>query len=701
MAANRPSVVSGSQKPGALHTLLLALVFSLAFMGLALADLYGEFRHLASGDVMSSIGEQIRSSPIVRARIIVGIAKIVALHLAFGVVAWSFSRLTLVAFPSLGRRAYFVVAGWCVTLAFLVGLANAELFPWSRTGKWSRTVEDFLSFPVPLWPLLAAALGALLGTMMVVCIRRTSASRHMPRFAAWSAVLLMLVITLQKLPMGTDESDQVQGRTSAPNIVLIGIDSLRPDLVGRRDQVGYTPSLTAFTEAGHRFVDATTPLARTFPSWIAMLTGKRPITTGIRENLLSKSMVDVTTIADILAEAGYQTVYATDEVRFSNIDTSYGFESTLTPRIGVTDFLLGGLTDFPLTNLVANTRVGNWLFPDTYANRAAAVTYDPQTFVDRIDRNVRRDGRPVFLAMHLTLPHFPYRWRAEDDSVFSRAADSAYAYLSSVVEVDRQFAAITRVLEAKGLLDNTLVVVFSDHGEGLNLPADREVLFEAAAQGIDGVPIWSAGHGNTVLSDSQFEIFMAARAFGVPGFGESKALHSVPVSIEDVAPTVLDVAGIPVERFGFDGYSFASLLRGTGTKAEQQFGPGPVARIRFTESAYTTPALQEGAADDVTLMKESVGFYRMNNETGWIEFNDKFWPYLLQIRERAAIGPTKLLAALPARQAGYSSFILVPRTGGLPVRLMGRPDPATDAEASALWDALAREYEGEIGAPAP
>jgi arylsulfatase A-like enzyme len=699
MAANKVPAAMGRRMPETLGTLLLALALALGIMGLALADLHDQFRHVTAGDVMSSIEEQIRSSPTVRARIYAYLAKITALHLALGVVAWCSTLLSFMAFPSLRRRPYAVVVVWCVALAFFVGLVNADRFPWSRTGKWSRTVEDFLSLPVPLWPIVAAGLCTLLAAMLVSYFRREGVSRHMPRIAAWSAVLLMVVLTLRNVSLAGSEGELDPG--AAPNIVLIGIDSLRPDLVGKRDQVGYTPSLTAFTESGHRFVDATTPLARTFPSWMSMLTGKRPTTTGIRENLVPRSTINVTTIAEILSNSGYQTIYATDEVRFSNIDSSYGFESTLTPRIGVTDFLLGGLTDFPLTNLLANTRVGKWLFPDTYANRAAAVTYDPQTFVDRIDREVRPDGRPLFLAMHLTLAHFPYRWRAEEDSVFSRASDTSYAYISSVVEVDRQFAGITRVLESKGLLENTFVVVFSDHGEGLNLPADREVMFAAARQGVEGIPIWSAGHGNTVLSDSQFEIFMAARAFGVPGFSDSRALHSDPVSIEDIAPTVLEIAGIAGEQFGFDGLSFASQIRGSGAKGGQADGLETVPRIRFTESAYTTPSLQEGAVDDVALMKESVGFFRVNRESGWIEVDDASWPYLLQIRERAAIGPTKMLAAVPARQAGFSSFVLVPRAGGSPVRLTERPDLEMDPEAAALWDALASEYDGEIGAPTP
>ena len=55
---------------------------------------------------------------------------------------------------------------------------------------------------------------------------------------------------------------------------------------------------------------------------------------------------------------GYQTIYATDEVRFANIDQSFGFDQLITPPIGAADFLLGKAGDLPLVNLVSPTRVG-------------------------------------------------------------------------------------------------------------------------------------------------------------------------------------------------------------------------------------------------------------------------------------------------------------------------------------------------------
>src|SRR5688572_32859176 len=162
------------------------------------------------------------------------------------------------------------------------------------------------------------------------------------------------------------------------------MDSLRADLVDERLSPHVTPNTEAFMKSAMRFTNAYTPLARTFPSMVTMLTGRHPHDTGAIMNLLPRDLIDDSeSLPRALSRAGYETVYSMDEVRFANIDTSYGFDQTITPPIGATEFLIEMLVDTPLSNLVINTRLGSWLFPHAHANRAIAITYDPDTFVDR------------------------------------------------------------------------------------------------------------------------------------------------------------------------------------------------------------------------------------------------------------------------------------------------------------------------------
>ncbi len=130
-----------------------------------------------------------------------------------------------------------------------------------------------------------------------------------------------------------------------PNIIFLGIDSLRYDEVLRTGDSN-TPNVDAFLSHALRFDNAMTLLARTYPSWVALLTGKHPHTTGAFLNLLPEDQVNLgRTLPQHLRTHGYRTAYAIDEVRFSNIDESYGFDQAITPPIGSSDFIVGTMSD--------------------------------------------------------------------------------------------------------------------------------------------------------------------------------------------------------------------------------------------------------------------------------------------------------------------------------------------------------------------
>ncbi len=75
----------------------------------------------------------------------------------------------------------------------------------------------------------------------------------------------------------------------------------------------------------------------------------------------------------------------------------------MTSTIGGSDFVISWFADTPLSNVVMNTRLGALLFPHVHGNRAAHVTYDPDSFVRRVGRGIDPDER-LFLVSHLTLP---------------------------------------------------------------------------------------------------------------------------------------------------------------------------------------------------------------------------------------------------------------------------------------------------------
>ena len=125
-----------------------------------------------------------------------------------------------------------------------------------------------------------------------------------------------------------------------PHVILLGIDSLRLDHLQRFGGTGVTKHLDRFLAEADIVRDTTTPVARTFPSWTAILTGRSPSVTGARFNLASREVAQANpTLGDVLREAGYRTIYSTDEVRFANFDETYGFDQVVTPPIGAADFV--------------------------------------------------------------------------------------------------------------------------------------------------------------------------------------------------------------------------------------------------------------------------------------------------------------------------------------------------------------------------
>lgn len=615
----------------------------------------------------------------------------VALHVCFGLIAWGFAWLTVRAFALAPDRRWRLTLGWFVAGVTWLFIANATLFPWSATGlpaDWLRVplVGEARLLELVSLALCAAVLVVAARTLASFGVRVTSS-----RIFAYSLIGVLLLL----LPYGFAARDEAATNPDGkPNLVIIGIDSLRNDVVGAGRTPGLTPNIDAFVrDEAQLFPDAVTPLGRTYPAWVSILTSRHPRSTGARENLVAREALrPFVTLADVLRENGYHTVYATDEVRFSNIDASYGFEQVITPTMGAADFLLGKANDLPLSNLFSNTWLARKLFPATYGNRAASVTYRPETFVEWLDAEIEPRG-PTMLAIHLTLPHHPFTWAA-GDPVFERT-DLAYRYANSVIAVDRQFGKVMEVLERKGLLNEAIVVLLSDHGEALGLPeSDALIRGETVRRLLDGQRISLWGHGTSVLSPQQYSAFLALRGFGSVDLPRARREYDAPATLLDVAPTALELLGLrgPDE---FEGLSLLPVIRGREGAADSF-----AARVRFTETGISTTRMVQGDFDERSLLGEAAGFFRLNAGTGRFELREEILPAILATKERAAIGKDWLLAAIPGkREATTHKYVLLSRDGREARRLEGEP-AQDDTEAVTLWRALHAHYGEELLPPA-
>lgn len=613
------------------------------------------------------------------------------LHLGLGAWCWLLARSTLVVLPGKEREIRQLVALWFIVTVIWLLAWNSGHYPRSSIGKSysAPMATQLLGLQLHDWITLAYVAAAAWVLLTAASRRSRELSQHQQALCAGGvAVPLVVIAAISWWP----HSRVAAAPAAKPNIILLGIDSLRFDEVERGAEVSTTPNVDAFLDGALRFQNAMTPLARTYPSWVSLLTGKHPHTTGTFLNLLPQERVHVgKTLPMMLRQQGYHTAYAIDEVRFSNIDTSYGFDQAVTPPIGSADFIVGAMSDTPLLNLIGRSTVARWLFPHGYANRGANLVYEPETFVNRVENEIDYSA-PMFLATHMTLPHWPYMWRdAESDDRGKQDAVRPGFYRAAVARADRQFGEILANLEARGMLQNAIVVVFSDHGESFSAAADsliepsNEKLSELRANP-------SFGHGTSVLVPHQYRIVLGVRAYGPARdlVSHATGVTHVAASIEDLTPTLLDALKLqPAEKF--DGISLLPELRTPGSMKDRV-----AHRVRFTETEFNPRNLVDLTGDftvvNAKTLVEAMHYYTVDPESDRIEMKENFLPSLVRNRQFAAVGWSKMLGTFPTPETGAFSFLVVDLKGGVPLTFDGGEDLGHDAEVDEMWKQLCSRF---------
>jgi arylsulfatase A-like enzyme len=679
-------------------TFWLAVGLSLLLMLVSFARIITGYGYVFTGGdkVLSSVADV----PLLGTRLGWDIAWFVAatllVHLAFAGLVCLLARLVECAGGSrLGNRPTLIL-GWFLVLSIGVFVANAYYYPWSTLGDYFGEIVNTPVLSVPVAAYVLFTIGILIVAAIAPAALKGMRSVRLPskRTGIAAIVALCVALTLSILLPGSKAARAIPN-PAKPHVILIGVDSLRPDFTAVGGDDGHAPNINEFIRKARVFSDVTTPLARTFPSWMSILTGRHPHDTGALMNLTRRSSIEASpTLAEVLRTHGYRSIFAIDEVRFANIDTSYGFDQIITPPMGAADFLLGTLNDTLLSNLVARTPFASFFFPHASANRAAAHVYYPGDFVERLE-NELEFPQPTFLAVHFTLPHYPYHWATaplhkEDGS--SHQGQSLYP--ETIKRADQQVGALLDLLESRGALENAIVVVLSDHGEALGEPED--VLITPETKEIDGysIPARGNGHGTSVLSPTQYQVVLAIRGYGAARLaGLPAATSAVPATLEDVMPTLLSIENIDVPGFVPSGRSLEPELMG----AEPL--PASMQRIRFTETEFNPPALLAGFKAEKELARQAAKFYRVDPESGLLSLREETLAEAMATRQYAAIGSTLVLAAIPQvvdNHAASFRYVLVNRDR-TQVRLLQGRSASVEAgeEAVRLWDALEQRFELE------
>jgi arylsulfatase A-like enzyme len=589
--------------------------------------------------VLPSIAGAIINTPRLLLASLVFLLAIVALHLLFGYFTWRIWRPFAESLDLPVRTRRLLAVLFFGTLQALILGLNNLFFPHT-----DLQVE---------MPEILVAIG-------VVCffgilfwhgkrnIGRFQSSQWRPGFAALMLISLFLGGFLMESEAG--RSDYV--RRDQPDIIIIGLDSFRPDhLLQTGDTASITPNLDKFLSGAYRFEHAYTPMARTYPAWMSILTGRYPIEHGARFNLLDPKYLQdrERSLPFLLKNKGYTTVYSIDETRFSNIDHQYGFDLTVTPEIGAADFVLAAGADLPLINFFNLVpKLHAVMFPYQFINRAVHKTYEPANFDEQLDHlvNTVDPKRPLFLVTHFELPHWPFDWRSSEN--FKAPINKRLAILSppeyqkAVNRADVQLGALLQSLKRNGRLENAVVAVLSDHGEGFTsfAPVWRN---ERNATPLQLPPF--ALHGVNVLDEAQTRVLLAFKRFGgnTPLQGQSRRL----TSLVDVAPTLLSLAEMDKQE-----------LDATGCDLFAKYDNGPECsqeRVVFTESGFYVPSLvQNKGLDPNKVTEEAYAYYNVNPDTR-LTIKEEFLRQLLDFKQRAAISGHGIAASIPLN--GQKQFL--------------------------------------------
>jgi arylsulfatase A-like enzyme len=355
-------------------------------------------------------------------------------------------------------------------------------------------------------------------------------SKRASSVLAIAGVLILILVVITLGPM-------IRGFESPPNIVIIMLDTVRADAVGRTwHGVPLTPHIDRLATQGTRFVKAFAPAPWTLPSHASLFTGLYPH----RHHTVHESFElseSLTTMAELLRQRGYDTAGFTCNPW---LHARGGMQQGFDPYVEVYKHDAGE--------------------PDKGARLATQMAI-------RWLQQPAEDDRPFLLFINYLEAHLPYEPPAETlDRLESGSAaaprrsfslEQAERYIAGIDELspddldqvrrlyyaevaylDNQVAVLLDHLRSRGDLDDTVVIITSDHGEHLGthrLMGHEFTLFDPALR----IPL----------------IVRYPRKF--PRAAEITA----PVSLVDILPTLLDILGVDDLTPAPDGQSLLDVLR--------------------------------------------------------------------------------------------------------------------------------------------
>jgi arylsulfatase len=368
-----------------------------------------------------------------------------------------------------------------------------------------------------------------------------------------------------------------------PNILLIMADQFRFDALGCMGNPAIeTPTLDWLAAGGTLFTKAYSPSPSCIPARASLMTGLNPWHTGILGMGQGQHEMGVNfphTLPGELSKIGYYCK-GIGKMHFYPQRSLLGFHDTLLDESG-REFDRDFKSDYKAWFEQNRPGETGLLEHGIHWNSWSSHPYPYEEFLhptnwtanETVKYLKKRDrSLPFFLKMSFARPHSPYdppqsyfdlykdkklpepyigpwserhnkeqgvsptAWRGEVPPEVNHR--SRAAYYGSVTHIDQQIAKVTNELSAQGELNNTIIVFTSDHGDMLG---DHNLWRKTYAyEGSAHIPL---------LINCP------------PAYRKNKqtAISDMPVLLQDIMPTLLELAGAPIPK-GTDAHSLAPLL---------------------------------------------------------------------------------------------------------------------------------------------
>jgi arylsulfatase A-like enzyme/GT2 family glycosyltransferase len=448
--------------------------------------------------------------------------------------------------------------------------ASLNILPSRLYGLWK------LLSPARLNAVISLSLAIAAGLLAMATARLLAEGRGLELLALWGAVVAYAGIQVWSSWRRDPSPESVTSpRQGPPNIVLIGSDTLRADRLGVLGyQRGLTPNLDKLASRGTLFGQCYVPCARTAPSILSLLTGMWPHHHGVRDNFIADADTDlrVPDLPALLRQHGYATAAVSDWCGADLKKFPFGFDYVDTPddQWNIKYLIRQGPKNLRLIlSLFTHNRFGKTFLPELYYLAGVPMTTELGRHGRQVLNALARGDKPFLLHLFYSTTHppfgveFPYytmlsdpNYSGESKFVMSRLTEPFEIirrqgqpkeefdldqildlYDSCVSRFDAEVGRMLEHMEKSGLADNTVVVIYSDHGMEF---------FEHNT--------W--GQGNSAIGD-----FSPRVPLIIAGPGIRPGQHQEVVRSVDLMPTLLQHAGIPLPP-NLDGVSLSPALNG-------------------------------------------------------------------------------------------------------------------------------------------